>query len=88
LIKWVNSYILAVAMSQEPKKKHSKAYKRTRRAAIFLTPTSLSKCANCNADRLPHIACPSCGFYKGTLRADALKGKPTKAAEPITVTKA
>jgi large subunit ribosomal protein L32 len=66
-------------MAQEPKKKHSKAVKRTRRASINLLAKPLAQCPNCNANKLSHMACPECGFYKG---------KITEAAERVTVTKA
>lgn len=52
-------------MPHEPKKKHSKAVKRTRRAAINLTATSFIVCKNCNAKTLSHMACRECGFYGG-----------------------
>jgi large subunit ribosomal protein L32 len=63
-----------------PTNKHSKARTRARRAnhdKVTLQKTLL--CDNCGADRLPHRACPSCGFYKGRV-AVAVKSKT--AAEP------
>ena len=50
-----------------PKRKKSISKKNTRRAHDFLTPPQLSNCPKCNEPRLPHHACPSCGFYKGRL---------------------
>jgi large subunit ribosomal protein L32 len=38
-----------------------------RRAHDHLTPPQLSTCPKCNEPRLPHHACPHCGFYKGRL---------------------
>ncbi|QQG43279.1 MAG: 50S ribosomal protein L32 [Candidatus Daviesbacteria bacterium] len=52
-------------MAQEPKRRHSKSRKRTRRAAIMLKNTALISCPNCGKPLLPHIACKNCGFYKG-----------------------
>lgn len=52
-------------MPQEPKKKHSKAVKRTRRASIMLKSLTLIICKNCSKKTRPHIACVSCGFYAG-----------------------
>ncbi len=53
-------------MAQEPKRRHSKARKRTRRAAINLEALGLTKCSNCGQGTIPHQACKFCGFYKGT----------------------
>lgn len=52
-------------MAHEPKKKHSKAAKRTRRAAIKLSSVSLVRCSNCGENILTHLACRNCGFYNG-----------------------
>jgi len=51
-------------MPQEPKKKHSKARKRTRRASITLKQMALIKCSNCGELTWPHQVCKMCGFYK------------------------
>jgi large subunit ribosomal protein L32 len=47
-----------------PKRRHSKARKNKRRAHDALTPRSLSECPQCHEMKLPHQACPSCGYYK------------------------
>lgn len=52
-------------MASEPKKKHSKARKRTRRAAIKLLAANLVSCQNCKQKTLPHMVCRYCGFYGG-----------------------
>lgn len=49
----------------EPKKKHSKSRKRTRRAAIKLLAASVVVCKNCGSNTLPHMVCKNCGFYGG-----------------------
>jgi len=38
-----------------------------RRSHDAVTPPQLSVCPKCNEHRLPHHACPHCGFYKGRL---------------------
>lgn len=52
-------------MSQEPKKRHSRARQGKRRAAIHLAVPSTVLCQNCGVAQLPHTICPACGFYKG-----------------------
>ena len=66
-------------MPQEPKKKHSKARKRTRRAAIILKVAGFVKCKNCQELTLPHQVCKSCGFYMGKKVTDKMQVKVTKA---------
>lgn len=48
-----------------PKRRHSKRRTSTRRAHDALPRAIGSECSNCGASKLPHRACPSCGFYKG-----------------------
>jgi large subunit ribosomal protein L32 len=50
-----------------PKRKKSISKKNSRRSHDGLVPPSLSTCPKCNEHRLPHHACPHCGFYKGRL---------------------
>lgn len=52
-------------MPHEPKKRHSKASKRIRRASIKLSPINLVVCSNCQQKTLAHMACRNCGFYAG-----------------------
>lgn len=66
-------------MPQEPKKKHSKARKRTRRASIMLKSLGLIKCSNCQELTIPHQVCKKCGFYKD---------KQVKIKTEVKVTKA
>lgn len=54
-------------MGAEPKRRHSKARKRTRRAAINLAAVSLVICKNCGKKTKPHMVCIECGFYRGKL---------------------
>ncbi|MBI2019159.1 50S ribosomal protein L32 [Candidatus Daviesbacteria bacterium] len=51
-------------MAGEPKRRHSKARKRTRRAAINLA-VNLVDCKNCGKLTIPHTVCKNCGFYGG-----------------------
>ena len=48
-----------------PKRRHSKRRKNQRRAHDALTAHSLSECPQCHQMKLPHQACPECGYYKG-----------------------
>jgi large subunit ribosomal protein L32 len=48
-----------------PKRRHSKARTRTRRAHDFLDAKSLSTCPQCHEAKMPHRVCPKCGYYKG-----------------------
>ena len=50
-----------------PKRKHSKARTRSRRARYYsrLTAPETEECNNCGDTKLRHRACPSCGYYRG-----------------------
>jgi large subunit ribosomal protein L32 len=48
-----------------PKRRHSKRRTSTRRAHDGLKRPIGSLCDNCGANKLPHRACGSCGFYHG-----------------------
>jgi len=48
-----------------PVKRHSKARRNKRRSHDALTAPTTSICPQCNEPKLPHRACPECGFYKG-----------------------
>ena len=48
-----------------PKRRHSKARTRKRRAHDALTTKSVSTCPNCHEAKLPHRVCLKCGYYKG-----------------------
>lgn len=52
-------------MSQEPKKRHSRARQGKRRASISMTVTKSIACPNCDAPQISHRVCSTCGFYKG-----------------------
>jgi large subunit ribosomal protein L32 len=61
-----------------PKRKYPKARQGKRRSHLALKPTGLSRCPQCRNARLSHTACPTCGFYKGSLMVAV---KAAKAAE-------
>jgi large subunit ribosomal protein L32 len=48
-----------------PKRRHSQKRSSTRRAHDALKGHSLSECPNCHEKKMPHRACPKCGYYKG-----------------------
>ena len=48
-----------------PKKKTSKAKSRSRRASAWtLDVPARSICPRCSAAKLPHVVCPTCGWYR------------------------
>jgi large subunit ribosomal protein L32 len=47
-----------------PKRRHSKGRRDRRRAHDHLATVSFAECPNCRERRLPHRACPHCGYYK------------------------
>ncbi|HHW97688.1 MAG: 50S ribosomal protein L32 [Myxococcota bacterium] len=60
-----------------PKKKTSKSRRDMRRAnhdKVVLQ--SLSSCSRCGEPRMPHRACPACGFYRDRI---AVAPEPTGA---------
>ncbi len=48
-----------------PKRKMSRSNTRARRSQWKATAPTLSTCNNpaCRAQKLPHVACPTCGTY-------------------------
>ncbi|MDR3719732.1 MAG: 50S ribosomal protein L32 [Bryobacteraceae bacterium] len=48
-----------------PKRRHSKRRTSNRRAHDGLARAGVSECPKCHEQKLPHRACPACGFYKG-----------------------
>jgi large subunit ribosomal protein L32 len=56
-----------------PKKRTSKSRQRKRRAQIKLEAPNLIKCPNCGQEKLPHVACPACGFYKDRVVIEVAK---------------
>lgn len=50
-----------------PKRKISKSRRDKRRTHKKLTAPNLSECSHCHHPKLPHRACPSCGYYGGRM---------------------
>lgn len=48
-----------------PKRKRSKANRDMRRSNWKLKSPGVSSCPQCHQMRVPHRACPHCGYYKG-----------------------
>ena len=48
-----------------PKRKKSKSKRDKRRTHQKLDAPNLSECPECGEAKLPHHACPACGYYKG-----------------------
>lgn len=48
-----------------PKRKQSKSRSRIRRAANAWRAPQLGSCQQCGSRVLGHVACPSCGYYRG-----------------------
>lgn len=48
-----------------PKRRHSKARTRTRRAHDHATAPAFALCTNCGAPHLMHRVCTECGTYRG-----------------------
>lgn len=48
-----------------PRNRLSNARKNSKRSHHAKKPKSMSSCDNCNNAKLPHVICPSCGFYAG-----------------------
>ena len=48
-----------------PKRRTSKMKKRQRRAANRWHAPSFATCQECGSTVPGHVACPSCGYYKG-----------------------
>ena len=48
-----------------PKRKKSKSKRDKRRTHQKTEAPNLSACPECGEAKMPHHACPSCGYYKG-----------------------
>jgi large subunit ribosomal protein L32 len=64
--------------------RHTRAHTRNRRSHHALTAVGSSLCKDCGHPKPKHIACPSCGKYKGRVVVDvtakAAKKSKKKAA--------
>ena len=50
-----------------PRNRHSNARKNTKRSHHAKKPKQFAACDNCKALKLPHVLCPSCGYYASRL---------------------
>jgi len=48
-----------------PKRRHSKTRRDKRRTHWKLSNPTVMECPNCHETKLPHTACPNCGYYNG-----------------------
>lgn len=48
-----------------PKYRTSRSKVRMRRSHQKLGPIPVSECPHCHEPKLPHRACPHCGYYNG-----------------------
>lgn len=71
-------------MSQEPKRRHSRARQGKRRASISLSIPNAIVCPNCGAMILPHAICKNCGFYRGKEYNSKSKIEKTQTPEVTT----
>ena len=61
-----------------PKRRHSASRQALRRANWKLSPLNLSTCPHCKSAKLPHRACPHCGYYKNNQVMEIEKEKKEK----------
>jgi len=48
-----------------PKRKKSKSRRNMRRSHDALSSRPVLVCPRCSEIKMPHKACPSCGYYRG-----------------------
>ena len=48
-----------------PKRKPSKSRRNMRRSHHALRSRPIEICPKCSESKMPHRACPSCGYYRG-----------------------
>ncbi|MCG8608598.1 50S ribosomal protein L32 [bacterium] len=46
-----------------PKRRHSKSRRNKRRTNWKITAPTIVECSHCHQPKLPHRACPNCGYY-------------------------
>ncbi|MGH9162040.1 MAG: 50S ribosomal protein L32 [Vicinamibacteraceae bacterium] len=47
-----------------PKRRHSKTRTAKRRTHDALKPVGVGLCPQCQEPKLPHVVCPTCGYYR------------------------
>jgi large subunit ribosomal protein L32 len=63
-----------------PKRKTSHARQGERRQQLKLSATALMDCPQCHNPKVPHQACPTCGYYNGR-EAVVIENKDKKKKE-------
>ena len=56
-----------------PKYKTSRVNTHSRRSNRKASATATVSCQNCGAPAYPHMACPTCGSYRGRTYRSAIK---------------
>src|SRR4030042_1711517 len=56
-----------------PKQCHTKSRRNKRRMHLFLKEPALTLCPKCGKEKLPHLICWNCGYYKGEEVFNVLK---------------
>ncbi len=51
-----------------PVQRKSRSQSKMRRSHNALKPTRAVQCPNCGSDKMPHAACPACGYVRPGLR--------------------
>ena len=64
-----------------PKRRKSHARQGNRRAHAALTVPTVEECPHCHQQKLPHHACPNCGYYGGR-EAVRIKQRAPREANP------
>ncbi len=64
-----------------PKRKRSRARRDKRFANKGIKVKAIAGCQNCGSSLMPHIACASCGFYKGVKILVTKEERATKRME-------
>tara|TARA_Y100001968_G_scaffold76223_1_gene67696 strand:+ start:263 stop:439 length:177 start_codon:yes stop_codon:yes gene_type:complete len=48
-----------------PKRRQSSARSKKRRTHYKSASVATTKCPQCGSTKMPHRACPNCGYYRG-----------------------
>ena len=60
-------------MAPLPKRRHSSYRQAKRTRALKIPGLTLTPCPNCKKQKVPHMVCGECGFYKGVLVVEKRK---------------
>jgi large subunit ribosomal protein L32 len=56
-----------------PKRRVSHARQGDRRSHLAVSTPRLEECPHCHESKLPHRACPTCGYYAGRAAIEVKK---------------